>query len=819
MPEALLIGLSGLETQRRAMEVTSHNIANASTPGYSRQSMVISPKTPEEKPKPGTVGRGVEADAIIREVDELLIERFRKSFTELGRLETLATTLDDLELVYNEPGDGGFANVINSTFAALEDLSNNPESIAMRTGAVQQMQTFTSTLRLMYDRLTGMREDLKVQMDAELKQVNLLTSQISALNQDIKRLVLSDRSPNDLLDQRDRLINQLSERMEVRVLTNSTDKTVRIDLKGATLVSGNDYSTVERSTDAYGNMIVVFEGGGNRADPGSGILGAAEELSGEILPAAIEQMNDMISTLIQQINSAHATGLSHTYQMEGHAAEVNLDPSNLLVNLDDSRQARDEINKFGIYEGFLPSYTDEDGTAVARNLTLNVYNTEDDVAQKYTIRYEPGAGTPASRSMADLVAAINTGVGGGYTVHPPRPGGITGVTARAVSVSGGLNLQIEADSGYSIDFSQALDLEPVDQAWSGGQIDVVGADAAFADSRLNFRVRAGGTELFAFRNDPINGSEITVGTVDLTNPAGSAALTGGITVTYAVGGGYVDGQGFATSFTGSNVNHTQVANWTTGDAGFQITGRYTGKQSFEPSRRWGMQVLQGGVIGAASDALAPNNPPVVELRYWQGPAEAPQMRTIQVALDEDLVAGDQVRIADGVYAIFDSGTLTTGNNAEFTVDADPDQAGLLTALGINNLLSGADGQNVTVSNRILATPGMLAVSKTRSPGDNSNILEMIEVRSQELYGDGSTLDEFYQAQVSDAAVRRQQVTALQENQILLTQSLENRRDEISGVSIDEEVGMLILQQQAYTASARVITIAKENIDTLLNVVS
>ena len=93
------------------------------------------------------------------------------------------------------------------------------------------------------------------------------------------------------------------------------------------------------------------------------------------------------------------------------------------------------------------------------------------------------------------------------------------------------------------------------------------------------------------------------------------------------------------------------------------------------------------------------------------------------------------------------------------------------------------------------------------------------MREERLYeGNTTTADEFYQAMVSDVAVRVNQTDQILSNQEALQASLQNRRDEVSGVNIDEEVGLLILQQQAYQASARILSTARELFETLLQVV-
>ena len=215
-----------------------------------------------------------------------------------------------------------------------------------------------------------------------------------------------------------------------------------------------------------------------------------------------------------------------------------------------------------------------------------------------------------------------------------------------------------------------------------------------------------------------------------------------------------------------------------------------------------------------------NAAPIVEFTWYSGTDEVPVLNTTTVTLDGDLPAGSQIPIGDGLYAVFDAGDLTTGAPSALTlmVAGSGDQAGLLPALGINGMFTGYDAESLTVSAGLLENADLLAVAHSRSPGDNANVALFASVRDLKVFGPNAlSFDDYYQGFISDIGVRIQQTEQLATNQAQVTRSLENRRDEVAGVSIDEEVGALILQQQAYAAAARIITVAQENIRTLMDV--
>ncbi|MBA3846323.1 MAG: hypothetical protein H0X45_06745, partial [Planctomycetes bacterium] len=178
-----------------------------------------------------------------------------------------------------------------------------------------------------------------------------------------------------------------------------------------------------------------------------------------------------------------------------------------------------------------------------------------------------------------------------------------------------------------------------------------------------------------------------------------------------------------------------------------------------------------------------------------------------------------VAIAEGVYASFGAGTLTAGDEIAVLVDGQPDQAGILPALGINGLFQGGDAKTIAVASRLRDDPNQFATAHTRNAGDNANVLALIATRGLRVLDNGQfTIESAYQATVSEVGVRVDQNRRLNETQELVRSTLENRRSDASGVSIDEEVGMLILEQQAYAAAARLITTARENIATLLGLI-
>ena len=714
MPDALIIGLSALQAQQRSMEVTSHNIANVATPGYSRQRSELSSPVPENG-SPGQRGRGVDVVAIRRLSDGLLTEQIRKSSTEEGRLGLTSQTLDAMQAVFNEPGESSLSGAVNSLFSVFQQLSNNPESPGIRAAAVEEVKTLTQIINGMGQRLEDLRNDLGSQLSLEASAINGLTKQIASLNSEIRRQVATGSEPNDLLDQREQLMNELSGHIDLRVRIDPVTQAALVESSGRLIVNADKSVNVQVGS-SLDDLSLVFSDSGESLRASSGKVGALLTLHATTIPAVIDRIDALAQTIAFEMNAVHAVGVNADSRIDRFLSQTIIAGNQLDVDLDSITQAQGDNLGAGIPEPFLPRFTDINGVSQARDLTINVRNDATGIATKYIIRYEPGAGaTPAGRSLQNLIDVVNTGSGGGFSLQPPQAG-IPGLTATAIPVDGGVRLELRAANGSSLDFSRALDTRPSAEAWNAGW----------------------------------------------TGPA-------------------VD-----------------------------LKGRYTGNLAYDPANQWRMDVVTGGVIG---DATAP---PVVSFTWFEDVAGSPVARTTTTTLDATFRAGKPVPIGDGTYLTFASGSLIAGQSLDLMVDGNPDQARLLSALGINTLFQGADARTLTIADPIRADPSRLAVGQSRVDGDNSNILSMLGLRNRAIMPGGVTTDEYLTTMVADVGSQVDLTKRLDSNQSAVRAALDNRRDKVSGVSIDEEVGNLILQQQAYTAAARIITTAQENIRTLLD---
>ncbi|MBP1971171.1 flagellar hook-associated protein 1 FlgK [Virgibacillus natechei] len=212
-----------LSTQQSALYTTGHNIANANTEGYSRQRVNFesaSPYPAASRNQPvtaGQMGTGVEAGSVQRIRDEFLDHQYRAENSKEGYWETKSDALSRMEGLMNEPSENGLSNTMDQFWESLQDLSVNPESSGERSVAVQRGVAVAENFNYLSESLDSIRSDLKNQIDQTEEEVNSLLNQIDNINEQVKQTEVNGNVANDLYDERDRLIDELSNVINIKV--------------------------------------------------------------------------------------------------------------------------------------------------------------------------------------------------------------------------------------------------------------------------------------------------------------------------------------------------------------------------------------------------------------------------------------------------------------------------------------------------------------------------------------------------------------------------------------------------------------------------
>lgn len=218
----LEISVRGLRTQQAAVEVASHNIANSNTPGYSRQRVDMIASNPLEVPglmsaNPNQIGTGVQIQNISRLRDNFLDEQYRNQNQYVGQWNVQQNVMEKIGAIVNEPSDTGISTAMKTFWDAWGSLGANAGNSSAMMELRQDAVSVTTTLNQIGQQFSQLKDDLNTQMDATTSQANAYLSQIAGLNHEIDSVQGVGASPNDLLDQRDELLDKLSQFADVSV--------------------------------------------------------------------------------------------------------------------------------------------------------------------------------------------------------------------------------------------------------------------------------------------------------------------------------------------------------------------------------------------------------------------------------------------------------------------------------------------------------------------------------------------------------------------------------------------------------------------------
>lgn len=292
----LQTALRGLLAQQRAIDTTGHNIANANTEGYSRQSAVLVSAAALDVQN-GQLGTGVDVATYQRVRDRFLDLQYRTQSTRLGGEQTRSNALDNTQLALAEPGDNGIAAQLQKFWSAWSDVANAPESQAARQALVDQGRIVTDAIHTLSSQLQAVSDQSAQEYTSIVGpggQVQEIATQIAGLNDAIRSAVASGQQPNDLLDRRDLLLDKLAPLGQVSV-ADGGDGTIDVTFGGTALVTGT----------AAAAWPLTFAG-----DPG-GKLGALAELSqvpGGTIDSYLQDLNGVAKQLADGVNALHTSG-------------------------------------------------------------------------------------------------------------------------------------------------------------------------------------------------------------------------------------------------------------------------------------------------------------------------------------------------------------------------------------------------------------------------------------------------------------------------------------------------------------------------------
>jgi flagellar hook-associated protein 1 len=307
------IAYRALQAQQTAIDVINHNIANANTPGYSRQVAILGTTTPYTIPamsrevSAGQLGTGVTVTAVQRTRYAFLDYQIRNENQTLGQWQAVSDALGQVEVVLNEPSNSGLNSSLSKFWAAWQDLTNDPQDAGGRGALVEQSDTLAGAIKGRYSQLVSIRKDLDDQIKVQLENVNNLADQVASLNVKIAQVELVGQNANDLRDQRDQVLDELSQVAKVSY-SETTDGAVNVFVGSRALVQRNMAEHLTTSMNAEGYSDVVWADNLSAASITDGKIYGLMQARDVELPRFIGDLNNLASQIITQVNNLHRAG-------------------------------------------------------------------------------------------------------------------------------------------------------------------------------------------------------------------------------------------------------------------------------------------------------------------------------------------------------------------------------------------------------------------------------------------------------------------------------------------------------------------------------
>lgn len=808
---ALSSALSGLDANQRSLAVTSNNIANANTEGYSRQTVEQSARIT------GSFSTGVEVEGVSRKIDEYLIRAIRGKETDIGRFEALSDYMERIQVLLGEPGGtNSLDESVETFFNSLQMLADTPERTSAREGAVNSGVVLANRISTLAKDL----EDLRYQADQDLEEafstINFETRRLYNLNIAINTAYnLGQDDLASLYDQRDKALEKIGSLIDIETFIMETGEVHvftaqgkalldydlhRIDYRTApsvsTLIDDGTLASAEIYTvDLEGNIIgsseeLVSSGAEDTVShriEGGRVKGLLDLRDVEI-PGILEQLDTMASVLRDELNAIHNDG-------SGYPGAEQLTGTRFVKLEDES-----------VWEGAMRiGVLGEDGEPLA-NPFANVTNVPEQGGRRpMTLDFGFSSGGDIGRhSVETIIDEINARL-----------------EAKTTKVSlnnmNDIKLVSTTDStggNYTFDF----DLENISDETAQFEVTQVSVDGAPPvatplgpiDVNPGERIRTGdnvvGMPASAFSVGPLAAGAHTVDvTLQVTDASGFAMVS-----TYT----------FDVTYDPLNEdvkNDRYVASAATGGAFMevpQLTKRLASAQLVDADGN-PVGANEGGYLQITADSDANTGEQFrlhideLDSKETGLPADTPPQRGSDrgfshfFELNNFFVSNDPTQTGDTLansainmdvsdFLIDDSSRITTGQLEQTKQTADPNDATLYT-------YERTSGDNRVVQR--LAKLGITTLDFDAAGGLPSTTLTISGYSAEFL------------AFASSKAV---EVNNDLEDTEILRDSLKQRSDAISGVNLDEEMANTVLYQNAYNASARIVSITAELFDSLIN---
>lgn len=461
---SLQIGRTALTASQAAIQVTGNNLANAATPGYHRQVATVIPVRGAIEQENAFFGRGVRLQDISRQIDLSLQARLRSAIADNEAATLEQSLLSQIESVLGELGEGDLSSQLSRFLNAFSELANNPNASETRSLIVEEGVTLAAFTQRMRDSLFDLQSQVDDQLRTNVSKADDLLSRIAQLNSEITVSEAGRATNNSLRDQRDRLIDELSELLDISTIEKENGA-VDVLVGSSPVVQGDVSRGLQITFETNGNQvdaIVEITDQNERINPTSGVIGALLTQRSGALQQTIDDLNAVASAVIFEVNNLHAQGRP-AEGLTSAVGTLGFAPADQALALNDPNNQTVADLPFGPRNGSFVVVVRDATTGAETRTTISVDLDGIDAT---------GApGFANDTSLADIQAALNA---------------VAGLSA-TIDANG--KLRIDAAPGFEFHFeddtSGALATLGVNTFFTGKDaVDIAVRDEVVADPLL-----------------------------------------------------------------------------------------------------------------------------------------------------------------------------------------------------------------------------------------------------------------------------------------------------------------------------------------------
>ena len=788
MADLLSTGISGVRTYQRALATVGNNIANVDTEGYSRQRVEIAQSASSSEGSLN-IGNGARAVRVQRSYDNFVVENLRSSQSQLNKHQATLEYVTQLENILADK-QLSLSTSMDGFFAAVQEVSLSPSSVAARQNMLNVAESTVAQFTSVGTQLSLIEENSYSDLTGQVSSLNQLADQLASVNASLNRVNSLDKQPNELLDRRDTLIQDMSKLLRVHVVeknNGAVDIHIGDVASGQYLVKDKTASTlgIERSAanpDEAVLMLDPYMSPQKVTQVVGGSIAGISEFRQNSLTILRDELDTLTQVFVGEVNDTHALGIDAQGNFGGELFSLG----NIYTVTPGLNKGTGFVTVSAVPNAKIEKLTMELSYSDSKKLwTLTDTVSKEAVTGsseltmggvKFTLTGVPkDADTFSLTSTKRPIDALQVSV----TEHTTIASGGAVSVARATTNTSGTKMIL---NGYVKPTAAVADTT-MDTALRNN-IAQVAASSIAASNNVAFVIPANTQDSQFYSTEQNDSSDIKMQVFTRAGKQlyGSALTSSEQTALITSGNGFSATAAYDSTYnnqTGSNAYmdaSVTVANADSGDTRdyFALAGSLkedllvfvTGTGAAEVSGQWG-------------------NVAEVDVRE-----QLRQNIDIQFAAD----ASSYILTDSTTNTNIASGTYTAGNTIEH------------------------NGWTVSFDAPIQANDKFSVRGNSAQAGDNRNLLKLIELQdNKDIFSGRGDFTEVYTDVIGDLGYSVVQSAVSRDAQQIIFDQAQAKRDETSAVSLDEEAANLLRFQQAYQASAQVISTASKLFDTILGI--